>query len=115
MLPLLEDFLLNLQANNYSQKTIYNYERDLRVFDNFLADSKVDFEQLDKKTITSYKSYLLSRDRETAILAKRGDKELDSCSVNRMLSALRSYLRYLIDIDSPCPLPPEAIKLTSSP
>ena len=100
MPPHLDDFLLNLQANKYSQETVYNYERDLKVFDTFLAESNIDFEKLDKKAITYYKSYLVSRDRKTAILAQRGDKELDSRSVNRMLSAIRSYLRYLIDIDS---------------
>lgn len=114
MLPYLDDFLLNLQANKYSQETVYNYERDLKVFDTFLTDSNIDFEKLDKKAITYYKSYLVSRDRKTAILAQHGDKELDSSSVNRMLSSIRSYLRYLIDMDYPCPLPPEAIKLTKA-
>ncbi|MBN2462437.1 MAG: tyrosine-type recombinase/integrase [Dehalococcoidia bacterium] len=114
MLPLLDDFLLNLQANKYSQETVYNYERDLKVFDTFLTESNIDFEKLDKKAITYYKSYLVSRDRKTAILAQHGDKELDSRSINRMLSAIRSYLRYLIDIDYPCPLPSEAIKLTKA-
>jgi site-specific recombinase XerD len=114
MLPYLDDFLLNLQANKYSQETVYNYERDLKVFDTFLTESNIDFEKLDKKAITYYKSYLVSRDRKTAILAQRGDKELDSRSVNRMLSAIRSYLRYFIDMDYLCPLPPEAIKLTKA-
>jgi len=114
MLPHLDDYLLNLQANKYSQETVYNYERDLKVFDTFLTESDIDFEKLDKKVITYYKSYLVSRDRKTAILAQHGDKELDSRSVNRMLSAIRSYLRYLIDMDYPCPLPPEAIKLTKA-
>ena len=35
-LPLLDDFLLSLQSNNYSPETVYNYERDLKVFENFL-------------------------------------------------------------------------------
>jgi integrase/recombinase XerD len=114
MLPHLDDFLLNLQANKYSQETVYNYERDLKVLDTFLTESNIDFEKLDKRAITYYKSYLVSRDRKTAILAQRGDKELDSRSINRMLSAIRSYMRYLIDIDYPCPLPSEAIKLTKA-
>lgn len=114
MLPHLDDFLLNLQANKYSQETVYNYERDLTVFDTFLTESNIAFEKLDKNAITYYKSYLVSRDRKTAILAQHGEKELDSSSINRMLSAFRSYLRYLIDMDYPCPLPPEAIKLTKA-
>jgi site-specific recombinase XerD len=114
MLPHVDDFLLNLQANKYSAETIYNYERDLDVFDRFLDESEFTFEKLDKRTITYYKAYLMSRDRKTASLGKHGEKQLDSRSINRMLSALRAYLRYLIDIDYPCPLPPEAIKLTKA-
>jgi site-specific recombinase XerD len=114
MLPHLDDFLLNLQANKYSTETIYNYERDLCVFDNFLEESHIQFDRVDKRAITYYKAYLVSRDRRTAKLARHGDKVLDSRSINRMLSALRAYLRYLIDVDFPCPLPPEAVKLTKA-
>lgn len=111
MLSQLEDFLLDLQANNYSLETVYNYERDLKVFEQFLTESKIDFGKIDKKTITYYKAYLASRDRKTAVLAQRGQKQLVSGSVNRMLSALRSFLKYLIEVDYPCPVPPEAVKL----
>ena len=114
MLPHLDDFLLNLQANKYSPETVYNYERDLNVFTNFLDESGIEFDKLDKRAITYYKAYLVSRDRKTASLSNRGSKELDSRSINRMLSALRSYLRYLIDMDYHCPLPPEAVKLTKA-
>lgn len=114
MLPQVDDFLLNLQANKYSSETIYNYERDLNVFSNFLDESNIEFAKVDKRAITYYKAYLVSRDRKTASLKKQGEKQLDSLSINRMLSALRAYLRYLIDIDYPCPLPPEAVKLTKT-
>jgi site-specific recombinase XerD len=114
MLPHVDDFLLNLQANKYSSETIYNYERDLNVFNNFLDESNIEFDRVDKRAITYYKAYLVSRDRKTASLKKQGEKQLDSLSINRMLSALRAYLRYLIDIDYPCPLPPEAVKLTKT-
>jgi integrase/recombinase XerD len=113
MLPHVDDFLLNLQANKYSSETIYNYERDLNVFSNFLDESNIEFNKVDKRTITYYKAYLVSRDRKTSSLG-RADKQLDSRSINRMLSALRGYLRYLIDIDYPCPVPPEAVKLTKA-
>jgi len=114
MLPHVDDFLLNLQANKYSSETIYNYERDLNVFSNFLDESNIEFDKVDKRTITYYKAYLVSRDRKTANMEKRGEKQLDSRSINRMLSALRAYLRYLIDFDYQCPLPPEAVKLTKA-
>ena len=114
MLPHVDDFLLNLQANKYSSETIYNYERDLNVFSNFLDESNIKFDKVDKRAITYYKAYLVSRDRKTSKLGKQGEKQLDSRSINRMLSALRAYLRYLIDIDYPCPVPPEAVKLTKA-
>jgi len=114
MLPHVDDFLLNLQANKYSAETIYNYERDLDVFSNFLDESSIDFNKVDKRAITYYKAYLVSQDRKTSKLGKRGEKQLDSRSINRMLSALRAYLRYLIDIDYPCPVPPEAVKLAKA-
>lgn len=114
MLPHIDDFLLNLQASNYSAKTVYNYERDLNVFASFLQESHIDFETIDKRTITYYKAYLTSRDRRTARLERQGQRQLDSRSINRMLSALRAYLRYLIDIDYPCPISPEAVKLTKA-
>jgi len=114
MLPHVDDFLLNLQANKYSTETIYNYERDLNVFSKFLDESNIKFDKVDKRAITYFKAYLVSRDRKTSKLGKQGEKELDSRSINRMLSALRAYLRYLIDIDYPCPVPPEAVKLTKA-
>jgi len=114
MLPHIDDFLLNLQANKYSLETAYNYERDLNVFSNFLDESNIEFDKVDKRAITYYKAYLVSRDRKTASLEKQGEKQLDSRSINRMLSAMRAYLRYLIDVDYPCPLPPEAVKLTKA-
>jgi site-specific recombinase XerD len=114
MLPHVDDFLLNLQANRYSSETVYNYERDLNVFSNFLEESNIEFDMVDKRAVTYYKAYLVSRDRKTPTLRKQGEKQLDSRSINRMLSALRAYLRYLIDIDCPCPVPPETVKLAKA-
>jgi site-specific recombinase XerD len=109
-LPYLDDFLLNLQTNNYSRETVYNYERDLDVFGHFLTELKIDFGQITKSTILNYKAYLVSRDRKTA-KEVFGGKKLGSYSVNRMLSSLRSYLRFLIDMDRPVPVAPESVKL----
>ena len=111
MLPSLDDFLLSLQTNNYSPETVYNYERDLAVFDQYLTESGTPFEEADKTTIARYKAYLTSRDRKTAIRLKEQEKMLVSRSINRMLSSLRSYLRFLIDMDKPTPIPPEVVKL----
>ncbi len=112
-LPCLDDFLLNLQVNNLSQETIYNYERDLEVFQNFLKEIGVEFDKADKKTILNYKAYLSSQDRKTPKCSK-GEKKLSSFSINRMLSALRSYLKFLIDMDYKTPIAPDIVKLTKT-
>jgi len=112
-LPSIDDFLLNLQVNNLSQETVYNYERDLKVFEEFLNDSDFDFDKIDKKTILNYKAYLASRDRKTAE-SQLGKKKLASFSINRMLSAIRSYLKFLIDMDYKTPISPSEIKLVKT-
>ena len=112
-LPYLDDFLLNLQVNNLSQETVYNYERDLQVFQNFLQEINIDFNNADKKTILNYKAYLVSRDRKTP-KSNMGKRKLASFSINRMLSALRSYLKYLIDMDYKTPISPSEIKLVKT-
>ena len=113
ILPYLDDFLLNLQVNNLSQETVYNYERDLEVFQNFLKEINIEFNNINKKTILNYKAYLVSQDRKTAKLNK-GKKRLVSFSINRMLSSLRSYLKYLIDMDYKSPISPSEIKLVKT-
>lgn len=112
-LPYIDDFLLYLQSNNYSGETIYNYERDLIVFQNFLNGLQITFNNIDKRVISQYKAQLTSRDRETA-QKQRGEKNLKSASINRCLSSLRSFLKYLIEMDLLCPIPPDAVTLVKS-
>jgi len=112
-LPLIDDYLLELKVNNYSQETLYNYERDLKVFEDFLNDSKIKFSKLTKKDILYYKASLTSLDRKTANHNKV-EKKLGAYSINRMLSALRSYFKYLVEVDHPIPLPPDAIKMSKT-
>ena len=110
-LEFLDDFLLNLKISNLSSETVYNYERDLEVFQNFLNnDLKKNFSQLNKRDILLYKAYLASLDRKTA-KDNPPQKNLSSFSVNRMLSVLRSYLKYLIDMDQAPSITPEMVKL----
>lgn len=109
-LPLVDDFLLDLQVNNYSPETLYNYERDLQVFTDFLNDTKINFSKLSKRDILNYKALLTSIDRKTAG-AHLGQKRLNAYSINRMLSVIRSYFKYLIEMDYPAPLPPDVIKM----
>ena len=112
ILPSVEDFLLHIQANNYSEKTRSSYERDLQTFEIFLVTemSRLPFSGITKKTIEHFKAYLNSRDRKTAKGA-RSEQFLMSGSVNRMLSSIRRYLAYLIDMDYEVPIAPGSIKL----
>lgn len=114
MLPDFDDFLLYLKTNNYSTETVYNYERDLKVFSDFLDGSSKQFSNVDKSTIAHYKAYLGSSDRKTAIMATEQEEKLASRSVNRMLSSLRSYLKWRIDMDKDTPIPPDAVKLVKT-
>jgi len=111
-LPFLEDFLLHIQANNYSKETLYNYERDLETFERFLSQEmdNIPFSDITKRTIEQFKAYLHSRDRKTAKGAV-AQKELKSGSINRTLTSLRRFLSYLIDMDTVTPIAPESIKL----
>lgn len=109
-LPLLDDFLLNLKTSNYSDKTLYNYERDLEVFSIFLNEIGLALDNASKNTLLNYKAYLISIDRQTPN-KNQSHHRLTSYSINRMLSTLRSYLRYLIDMDYQVPVSPESVKL----
>ncbi|MBT4209861.1 MAG: tyrosine-type recombinase/integrase [Candidatus Komeilibacteria bacterium] len=110
-LPLLDEYLENIQSNNYSTETVYNYERDLNTFENFLeSDIKTEFKKLTKRSIIKFKAYLSSTSRTTAS-NEVGEKKLSSYSINRILSALRSYLKFLIDVDYKTPVTADAVKL----
>ncbi|MBT4516665.1 MAG: tyrosine-type recombinase/integrase [Candidatus Komeilibacteria bacterium] len=111
MLPHFKEFLLYLEKKDYSIKTIRSYERDLNTFENFLEkDIKTEFKKLTKRSIIKFKAYLSSTSRETA-LNKPGEKKLSSYSINRILSALRAYLKFLIDVDYKTPVTADAVKL----
>lgn len=134
-LPFLREFLLNLQNNNYSKQTTDNYERDLDIFAAFLNYRRLQFLDVDKLAISEYKGFLRNQNYIPILREYKAGREIDdkaeqesytqisekkkamykgqlsSRSVNRMLSALRSYLNFLVDIDEPTPIPASAIKL----
>ncbi len=114
ILPSLDDFLLFLKTQNYSEETIYNYERDLKQLQNFLASCQKEFSGLDKALINQYKAYLVSRDRVLPITGLTAGRRLEPRSLNRNLSAIRAYLRFLIDLDIPVPIPPDALKMVKT-
>lgn len=89
------DFLLHLQANNYSPKTIQSYRRDLMAVFSYAKT-------INKKNIERYKQHLTA-------------KNISPITINRHLSSVRSYLSYLIETDQPAPMPPGAVKLVRVP
>ena len=105
-LPYLDDFLLFLKTQNYSEETIESYQRDLRQLENFLVSENADFKGLSKQMVNQYKAYLVSRERKQPFTGLTAPRKLEARSLNRNLSALRSYLRYLIDMDREVPVAP---------
>ncbi len=140
-MPLVREFMLDLINNNYSEKTVINYKRDLSIFSLFLSVKRIDFNALTKIEIIEYKDFLRTGEylkqlntlnskhikESNDIASQSGEIEkssskasrrlsmysgrLGSRSVNRMLSALRSYFRFLIEADYKVPIPADVIKL----
>jgi len=160
-LPKLEkqnEYMLHLYNNNYSNETIYNYNRDLSFFAEFLLDTKTSFNKVNKLAVTFYKGWLKQRSHvkkireskslttDTAIDVKTASKsnedilgvqlptrkekkvmqkggyvknnnpdELGPLSINRVLVALRNYLRFLVEYDYETPIAPDAVQLVRVP
>lgn len=134
-LPFLREYILGLKNNNYSRETLENYARDLEVFSAYLFYIETKFENIDKLVIADYKGFLrdqnylpilhkyqagmaltdedVKRSQEDISAVKKAmyKGQLSDNSVNRMLSSLRSYLTFLVDIDKAVPIPPSAIKM----
>lgn len=107
----INDFFIYLQTNNYSPQTIYHYEKDLKIFAYFLVLRKINVFDLDKRLINEFKAYLTSVDRKTSSGEDARQEHLSSASVNRCLSAVRAYIKFLIDTDVKCPVSPDQFKM----
>lgn len=137
MLPHKQDFLNYLLSNNYSDKTLFSYGRDLSAFESYLNLNQIQFSDISRQTVDNFKSVLrtsehhklfldagLQRNRaevpqdvseQNSRTVRRLTKTnsvsgLASKSINRMLSSLRKYLRYLIINDFDCPIPPDKVE-----
>src|SRR3989338_3934228 len=113
-IPYSDDFLSSLSVKNYSTETIFNYERDLSMFSRFLGERSCPFDQISNQTIEDFKAHSISKNRMTAQGAKSLEK-LSAGSINRTLSSLRSYFKYLVDMDYKVPVSPSATKLLKMP
>ncbi len=83
---LIESFLNYLRLErNYSEKTIVSYRIDLREFEGYFErlDAELDFRKIDADVVRSWIVHLMDQGRVEA-------------SVNRKLSSLRSFYRFLL-------------------
>lgn len=137
MLPHKQDFINYLLSNNYSEKTLFNYNRDLSAFESYLDLNQISFSSITRQTVDNFKSVLRTPEHHKLFTSKANEVNrsempqdeskiksrvkrrllttnsvagLASKSVNRMLSSLRKYLRYLIINDFECPLAPDRIE-----
>lgn len=106
-----DDFIIYLKTNNLSPETVYHYQKDLLMFAYFLNLKNISFQELDKRLINEFKAYLASSDRKTPTLLQESNKRLASSSINRCLSAVRAYIKFLIDNDIKCPVVPDQFKM----
>lgn len=110
-LDLIDDFFLFLETNNYSPETVYNYKKDFLIFDSFLKSRNLRIKDMNKRIIFEFKAYLVSDERKTATMGKESELRLSPSSINRCLSAVRAYIRFLIDQEYDCPVAPDQFKM----
>ena len=84
------------------------------MFSRFLGERSCPFDKISNQTIEDFKVYSISKNRKTAHGAKSLEK-LSAGSINRTLSSLRSYFKYLVDSDYDTPVSPQSIKLLKMP
>ena len=79
------DFLDYIRVErNYSDYTESSYEIDLDNYYKYIKSKRINFKNITYKQITLYTKYL------------KEEKNLNSTSINRHLSALRSFYNYLV-------------------
>ena len=146
MLPYQSQFINYLKSNNYSLKTLFNYNRDLSAFEKFLSLHSISFNKVTRANVDEFKAMLRgpshlslflnaneNTNKETDIIdenpyssantgvepkthtkkrltSSNSVEGLSSRSINRMLSSLRRYLKYLLMNDYEFPIPPEKVE-----
>ena len=80
---LLEPFITYLQAQKgLSEKSVTAYVRDVSMFLDFLQAENLSVEKLERSNIRAF-------------LAECNHKKLSKTSINRILSGIKSYIRFL--------------------
>jgi integrase/recombinase XerD len=114
----------DIKFEKMSKEDINNYKGYLRegrhldaldeVREEFLTKKAKDTEKYKEEFLEDiYKKVygslgILEKPQNSRARSKNG---LDGKSINRMLSAFRSYLRYMIDMDNEIPFPPDAVRM----
>lgn len=81
----IDDFITYIRSvRNYSDYTKTNYLIDLDNYSDYLLHEKLDFKRVTYKDLVLYVKYL------------KDDRKLNSTSVNRHLSSLRSFYNYML-------------------
>ena len=81
----IDDFITYIRSvRNYSDYTETNYLIDLDNYSDYLLHEKLDFKRVTYKDLVLYVKYL------------KDDRKLNSTSVNRHLSSLRSFYNYML-------------------
>lgn len=85
---LIEQFIDYIRIQrNYSNNTEINYLIDLENFSEYLNKKRIKYSNITYKDISIYTKYL------------KEEKELEPTSINRHLSAIRSFYNYLVNKD----------------
>ncbi len=80
----IDSFLEYLKVNkNYSEYTIISYREDLSLLDQYFVKYGIDYKNIEYRQITNFFLYL-------------DEKKLSSKSINRILSSVRSFYKYLV-------------------
>lgn len=80
----IHDFLENLKViRNYSENTIITYEEELKRFENYINEKKIDYKNITKEEIWEYLKYL------------EEEKHYSNASVAKHITTLRSFYNYL--------------------
>ena len=81
----LEKFLFELEnIRKYSNHTIINYKKDILMYQDYLRKENLDYQTIEYSDVRFFLMYL------------KEDKKLKNSSVDRVLSSIRSYYKYLV-------------------